>query len=514
MFRRFGAMIGVMVILALLLTACGEENATQTPTGNTGGQPDATATTPAEEFPELAGTSWMVDDIEGETIPDGVEIRLGFDADGVFGTVCNTYGGGFESDTSGSLTFTDLFQTEMYCTEPDGIMDLETAYLTMLQEEVDAYRIDDDRLFLLNGEGDTLITLDPEDTGKVQPLDGTHWILSELDGEQPVEEPIITVNFEEGRVGGNACNVFGADYTATDDGEMSVGIVISTMMACMEPEGLMDQEAALFKALETIVRYERTDDSLTLFDEAGDARIVLTEPDPDTPVSSDDNKTWVLTALNGAPLESAEPFTMQFTVNGPAGRAGCMGFYTTPTAATPGNWTVYSHDAFCDEDSDTTEAEAYIAALESAASYNESGNTLTIGNADEITTLEFTRGFGSGELEATSWVLTELDGELPLAGTEITLTFEGENAFGEGGCNGYGAPFMVVTPGSISFIDVSRTEMACTEPEGVMDQEVAYFSTLPHATSYTLVEDSAGETTGLELSNAAGDTILVFEVAP
>lgn len=504
----------MMLVLALLLTACGEEDATATPGGNSGGQPDPTATTPAVEYPELAGTSWMVDDIAGETIPEGVEVRLSFDTDGVNGTVCNTYGGGYESDTTGSLSFTDLFQTEMYCGEPEGIMDLESAYLTMLQEEVAGYSIEDDRLFLLNADGDTLVTLSPQETGATQPLDGTSWAVSELNGDALIEGTIITVNFNKGGVGGNACNVFGGDYTATEDGEISVGNVISTMMACLDPEGVMDQESALFTALQEVVRYERTDDSLTLFDEAGDARIVLTEPDPDTPVSSDDNKTWVLTALNGAALESAEPFTMQFTVNGPAGRAGCMGFYTTPTAATPGNWTVYSHDAFCEEESDTTEAEAYIAALESAADYSESGNTLTITDAEDNVILEFTRGFGSGDLEATSWVLTDLNGEAPVAGTEITLKFEGENAVGEGGCNGYGGPFMVVTPGIVSFIDVSHTDMGCIEPEGVMEQETAYFSTLPQAVSYTFIEDASGEITGLEFANLNGETILTFEVVP
>ncbi len=514
MFRRFVTATGMMVILALLLASCGEEDATATPGGNTGGQPEATATTPAEEQPELAGTSWMLDEMDGEALPDGIEVRLTFDTEGVNGTVCNTYGGGFESDTDGTLSFTDLFQTEMYCGEPDGIMDVESAYLTMLQEEVEGYRIEDDRLLLLDSDGETLLVFEPQDTGAVQPFDGTLWILSELDGEKPVEEPVIIVRFDEGRVGGKACNTFGGDYTATEDGEITIGDMMSTMMACMEPEGLMDQEAALFIGLRESVRFERTDDSLTLFDEAGDARVVLTKPDPDTPIASDDNRTWVLTAINGEPLESDLPFTMQFTVNGPAGRADCMSYYTTPTAATPGNWTVYGHDGLCDEDADTTEAEAFIAALESADDYSESGNTLTITDADGMVTLEFTRGFGSGELEKTSWVLTEIQGEPLVSGTEITLRFEGENAMGDGGCNGYGGPFMIVKRGVISFIDIFRTEMDCMEPEGIMEQETAYLNTLPHAVGYTFVEDSAGEITGLELANADGETLLVFEVAP
>lgn len=514
MFRRFIPAIGMMLILALLLTACGEEDATATQPGNSGGQPDATATTPAEEFPELAGTSWMVDEMAGEPLPDGVEIRLTFDSEGVNGTVCNTYGGGFESDTTGSLSFTDLFQTEMYCTEPTGIMDVESAYLTMLQDDVEGYKIEDGRLLLLDGDGETLLTFEPEDTGAVQPFDGTVWILSEVDGEPVIEEPVVVVKFDEGRVGGKACNTFGGDYTATDDGEISIDGIISTMMACMDPEGFMEQETALFTGLQESVRYERTDDSLILFDEAGEARVVLTVPDPDTPIASDDNRTWVLTSINGEPLASDLPFTMQFTINGPAGRAGCMNYYTTPTAATPGNWTVYGHDVFCEEDADTTEAEAFIAELEAAADYSESGNTLTITDADGNVTLEFTRGFGSGELEKTSWILTELQGEPPVAGTEVTLTFEGENATGEGGCNGYGGPFMVVKPGTISINDIFRTDMGCIEPEGIMEQETAYLSALPHAVSYTFVEDSAGEITGLELANAAGETLLVFEVAP
>jgi heat shock protein HslJ len=42
-----------------------------------------------------------------------------------------------------------------------------------------------------------------------------------------------------------------------------------TEMACMDPEGIMDQEQAYFQALDAVATYRMDGDRLEVFDEAG-----------------------------------------------------------------------------------------------------------------------------------------------------------------------------------------------------------------------------------------------------
>ena len=110
------------------------------------------------------------------------------------------------------------------------------------------------------------------------------------------------------------------------------------------------------------------------------------------------------------------------------------------------------------------------------------------------------------ELERTHWVLDTLNGSPPVAGTEITLQFEDGTAAGLAGCNSYGGSYEA-TDGRLSIPEIIRTEMACLEPEGVMEQENAYLMALQGAAAYRLVDDR------LQIENAAGEATLVFHMA-
>jgi heat shock protein HslJ len=59
------------------------------------------------------------------------DVTLVIDADGVSGRICNSYGGTL-SGSPADLRVESLFSTEMYCTTPEGIMDLEQRFLTDL----------------------------------------------------------------------------------------------------------------------------------------------------------------------------------------------------------------------------------------------------------------------------------------------------------------------------------------------------------------------------------------------
>ena len=118
----------------------------------------------------------------------------------------------------------------------------------------------------------------------------------------------------------------------------------------------------------------------------------------------------------------------------------------------------------------------------------------------------------SAALPGTEWALTSLAGETPMSGTQITLGFGDGSLDGSGGSNTYGGSY-TATGDSLRLSDLYWTEMACMEPEGVMEQELAYLTTLNTVASYQV---DAGR---LELYDEAGTQLLVFgpqgtEVAP
>lgn len=72
----------------------------------------------------------------------------------------------------------------------------------------------------------------------------------------------------------------------------------------------------------------------------------------------------------------------------------------------------------------------------------------------------------------------------PLPGTTITARFADDGTLtGSSGCNTYLTAF-TLGRGSIEIEPPAATQMACVDPEGVMDQEAAYLAALPTAVGY------------------------------
>jgi len=97
----------------------------------------------------------------------------------------------------------------------------------------------------------------------------TEWELFSLNGGALIEGRAITLRFGDGSLeGSGGCNTYGGSYTVSED-SLSVSDVYATEMACMEPEGIMDQEQAYFQVLNTVTRYRVDGDRLELYDDAG-----------------------------------------------------------------------------------------------------------------------------------------------------------------------------------------------------------------------------------------------------
>ena len=105
-------------------------------------------------------------------------------------------------------------------------------------------------------------------------------------------------------------------------------------------------------------------------------------------------------------------------------------------------------------------------------------------------------------LEGTSWVLKTYGGASLIPGTEITATFDEGQVRGSSGCNTYGGSYEV-DGDKITMTDLYNTEMACMDPQGVMDQETEYLELLRDAQAF--------QVEGAELViEAASDEVLVF----
>ena len=96
------------------------------------------------------------------------------------------------------------------------------------------------------------------------PLDGTSWLLVSLEEEDPLPGIAITAVFEGGSVhGSSGCNSFGASYEIHGD-SIEIREIQSTLMACMGPDGVGDQEQEFFALLSSSERYQIADGQLRL----------------------------------------------------------------------------------------------------------------------------------------------------------------------------------------------------------------------------------------------------------
>ena len=113
------------------------------------------------------------------------------------------------------------------------------------------------------------------------PLMGTDWVMVSCDDGSGTLIPtrtgtgVTAVFDDEGNLGGTAgCNGYGCSYEINGE-QMSCGPVITTMMYCETPEGVMAQEQAFLAALGNVVRYRIEGDSLVLYDENGGTLVVF-----------------------------------------------------------------------------------------------------------------------------------------------------------------------------------------------------------------------------------------------
>jgi heat shock protein HslJ len=146
--KRKNVLVPLAIVVLLLVAAgCGPINIVP----DTG--PEATP----EEAPSLTGTEWILVLINNREPLQGAEVTLSFDETTAGGTAaCNSYGGDYTTGPGGTISFGEIVQTLMLCTEPDGIMDLEEEYINTLNL-AESYQVISDRMEIKDQAGSVIL---------------------------------------------------------------------------------------------------------------------------------------------------------------------------------------------------------------------------------------------------------------------------------------------------------------------------------------------------------------------
>ncbi|MFC1466661.1 MAG: META domain-containing protein [Candidatus Brachytrichaceae bacterium NZ_4S206] len=228
----------------------------------------------APEPNALAGTSWTLATLGGQPPVADTAVTLNFEADGRAGGSdgCNTFGGPYQV-SGDALKFGALIGTLVACEAP--IMAQADAFRSAL-EQTARFTVANDTLTLLDTNGNALATFAPQS----RELAGTNWVVTGYNnGKQAVVSVLqgteLSVSFgADGRVAGNAgCNNFFGPFTQQGE-TVAIGPLASTLKACAEPAGVMEQEVQFLAALESATAYQLDGDKLTL--RTGDGATAVT----------------------------------------------------------------------------------------------------------------------------------------------------------------------------------------------------------------------------------------------
>ena len=527
--RNYLIMLLIPVLLMALLVACGGEDPTATPapeepTPVPEVEEQATAVPePTEETPEIsqpiyrwgevADRLWVLvtydDALNPTVVEEGTVITAVFSS--VDGQVsgsggCNNYFAGYESTDEGDLTISGpIGSTMMFC---EDLMDTETAYFGALETVSGWALTEEGRLELTynsNQAYEQKLVYTPGET----PLTGTTWQLvsyGDPDDPQGLEEGTsITAEFSPetdttGTVGGNAtCNSYTTSYTLDED-QITIGPIAGTLMMC--PVGA-DQEQAYLAALGTAQTFEIIGPNLQITYDGG----VLNYTSLNLPL---ENVLWQAVVLNGQLIAEEVEITVLFTPGDEAGmgdvggNAGCNSYNTSYETSSDISTNPPTHSltisspmamtmAICPDEALANLEQSYLAALETAESYEILGDQMVLHTTEGDILYTADRE----PLLGTLWSLISLgsidDPQPPVEGSNFTAQFKrlptlpSGTVVGETGCNDYNATF-AANLNEIKINLPSKTNNEdCPWGAGNFEVEQQFFLGLNAATEYRIL---------------------------
>ena len=522
----------LLLVLVILLVACGGEDPTPTPVPEeptavpeveveptavpevaepTGDQPEISQ--PIYRWGEVADRLWVLVGYGDAANPTVVEEGTVITA--VFSSVeptmagsggCNNYFTGYESTDDGGLTISGpIGGTMMFC---EGAMDQEAAYFAALETVTGWSLTEEGRLELAYDSGESFdekLIYAPGQT----PLTGPTWrLVSYGDPDDPtgvLEGTSITAEFEPetdttGTVGGNAtCNGYSTSYTL-DGEQISFGPIAGTLMMC--PIGA-DQETDYLAALASAQSYQIFGPNMQIVYDGG----VLNYTALNLPL---ENVLWQAVLVGDHAVPEGVEITALFTPGEEAGQgqlggsAGCNSYSTSyetsqdlSTNPTANFLTVGSPMAMtmamCPDEELANLESTYLAAIESAETYELLGNQLVIHTANGDLLFDADRE----PLQGVVWALTSFgdvnDPQPPVEGSDFTAIFNHLPALPSGtvegttGCNDYNATYAANLTEIKINLPVKTDNEECPWGTGNLEVEQQYFLALNSATEYRIL---------------------------
>jgi heat shock protein HslJ len=517
-------LIFAVMLTALVLAACDSTNPLDPDTSQQPTQPGAAA--PSGDYTLLS--------LNGQPALQGATITMQLGQNGASGsTGCNNYNALADTLTENEVNFGPIEVTEQDCSEPEGVIEQEAAFLDALRS-VDTITQEGDTL-TMTGEGVELIwtsgdaTPQPTDDETTDDEDGMSFAdaysgqyeLLTLNGTPVLEGTTITMSLDAGTdltVSGSAgCNGYGGDIVSFMPDNIEFGPIASTMMACSEPEGIMEQETAFLQALENVDTLDEAQGSADIVLRGEGVELVWERDRGDAGrqsfAASLPGTQWQLTTLDGE--EALYPATLNVTAEGMGGDTGCNQYFGTFTVE-DGNAVSLSGigatEIACEQPEGIMGFESrFLATFAEVAQVEPRGDeSFAMLNAAGETVMVWGRAAQAepASLEGTTWQLTTfVDGESAsstLAGTTVTLQLEEGRLSGNASCNTYNSSYTLEGDALTVAPEIATTRMAC--PDDIMSQEAAYLQVLSAVTGYQL------EGTTLTLTTD-DDRALVFEAS-
>jgi heat shock protein HslJ len=200
---------------------------------------------------------------------------------------------------------------------------------------------------------------------------------------------------------------------------------------------------------------------------------------------------WILATINDKPGVAGVQTTLAFSdENQILGSTGCN-LYNGTYALGEGDQIDFEPNVttswVCEVPFFAQET-AMLMVLSSASTYSLDGDELKISSLEGDLIGTFTK-MEPLTLEGTAWRLDALgDGQEAyidlIEDIHVSAFFDNDgNLSGSGGCNEYNTTY-VAEAVNISIGPIIATQSSCSDPEGVMDQEIIYFRALEQASSY------------------------------
>ncbi len=259
------ALVAALIMAGVALTACRDAGGTQQASGDA----------------SLEGTQWVLATLNGQPPVEGTTPTAAFAENQISGSAgCNQYSGSYVASSS-NLTIREVAMTEMYCMEPEGVMEQEQSFLAALTSAA-GYQVTDGRLEILDPAGTAVLTFTPPAPLPEVALENTTWSLTTfVEGETAtslVNGTAITLRLAGGEVGGSAgCNDYGGSY-AMEQSTLHITNVVITEKGCLEPAGTMEQEARYTDILRNVTTFALDANQLTLSTTDGRSLLFTAQP--------------------------------------------------------------------------------------------------------------------------------------------------------------------------------------------------------------------------------------------